>query len=124
VAIDGKLSGERVDVVRLANEDSARQATSHLYEQGYRRVACITGPRHVSTAAERLRGYQRAARDAGAEPDPELMKFSTFRADGGFALNFGVHRQHVQPRLLADSEACQWGLLACRHADFYCWRRE
>jgi LacI family transcriptional regulator len=35
-------------------------ATSHLAEQGFRRIAHIGGPHSVSTAIGRLRGYQRA----------------------------------------------------------------
>jgi LacI family transcriptional regulator len=59
-------------------------ATSHLIEGGYRRIACITGPRRISTAAQRLRGYQRALRSHGRPETTNLVRFADFREEGGY----------------------------------------
>jgi LacI family transcriptional regulator len=87
VAVDRrpKRHGDDVDSVVVDNELGARQATDHLLTGGARRVACITGPTRVSTASERLAGYQRALRDHGVAPDADLVRRADFREDGGYA---------------------------------------
>jgi LacI family transcriptional regulator len=85
VAIDRKLSQVKVDTVLVENEQGATAATLHLLDSGYRRVACITGPRRVSTAVERLRGYQRALKERGIPYDETLVRHADFREEGGYA---------------------------------------
>lgn len=85
VAIDRELKGTSVDTVLVDNEHGAEIATGHLIEAGYRRIACITGPRKVSTAAQRLRGYQRALRKASVAVREDLIRYSDYREQGGYA---------------------------------------
>jgi LacI family transcriptional regulator len=87
VAVDRrpKRHGDDVDSVVVDNELGARQATEHLLAGGAKRVACITGPTRVSTASERLAGYQRALRDHGVAADADLVVRADFREDGGYA---------------------------------------
>jgi LacI family transcriptional regulator len=84
VAIDRRPAGHRVDCVLVDNRRGAAQATEHLLEAGARRVACITGPRRVSTANERLAGYEEALRAAGREIDAALVVREDFRPGGGY----------------------------------------
>lgn len=84
VAIDRQLRGVNLDTVLVDNMHGAELATTHLLEVGYRRVACITGPRRISTAAQRLRGYQRALRSHGRQPADDLVRFADFREEGGY----------------------------------------
>ncbi len=84
VAIDRKLAQADVDTVLVDNERGAQLATEHLAESGYRRIACISGPRRATTAAERLRGYQRGLRAAGIAADETLICQSNFREEGGY----------------------------------------
>lgn len=83
VVVDRELRGVRGDTVLVDNEHGARTATAHLLDQGYERIACITGPRRFSTAARRLRGYRAALRSAGREPDDALVRYADFRDRGG-----------------------------------------
>jgi LacI family transcriptional regulator len=83
VTIDRQVRGAAVDAVLVDNEHGAQLATDHLIEQGFGRVACITGPRRVSTASARLRGYRAALRAAGRPDDPELVRYADFREEGG-----------------------------------------
>ncbi|MER6946243.1 LacI family DNA-binding transcriptional regulator [Nonomuraea sp. NPDC000554] len=90
VTIDRELSHDQVDsvlvdAVLVDNEKGAEQATAHLIESGYSRVACITGPRRLSTAMRRLRGYQRALRTHGLPQDRTLVRHADFREDGGYS---------------------------------------
>jgi LacI family transcriptional regulator len=85
VAIDRRPRGVAVDTVLVDNEHGARAATAHLIEEGYTRIACITGPSKLSTASQRLRGYRAALRGAGRRPDPNLECHADFREEGGYA---------------------------------------
>ncbi|WIM94546.1 LacI family DNA-binding transcriptional regulator [Actinoplanes oblitus] len=85
VAIDRQISGTRVDSVLVDNEHGAELATAHLAAHGYRRIACITGPRKLSTAAQRLRGYQRALAANGLAAPACLVRHADFREEGGYA---------------------------------------
>ncbi|NRQ30275.1 LacI family DNA-binding transcriptional regulator [Nonomuraea sp. NN258] len=85
VTIDRELADTDVDAVLVDNEKGAEQATTHLLDSGYRRIACITGPRRMSTAMERLRGYQRALKSFGVPQDRALIRHADFREDGGYS---------------------------------------
>jgi DNA-binding LacI/PurR family transcriptional regulator len=50
------------DFVVTDDEEGGFIATQYLIEKGHRRIACISGPLHISSAKERLRGYYRAMR--------------------------------------------------------------
>ncbi|MFI7129330.1 LacI family DNA-binding transcriptional regulator [Nonomuraea sp. NPDC050153] len=85
VTIDRELAETEVDAVLVDNEKGAESATAHLLESGYRRIACITGPRRTSTAMQRLRGYQRALRAFGLQQDRALIRHADFREEGGYS---------------------------------------
>ncbi len=59
ILIDRRLEGLHASFVGVDDEAVGELATSHLIEQGCRRVAHIRGP-EVSTAIGRLEGYRRA----------------------------------------------------------------
>ncbi|GAA4203418.1 LacI family DNA-binding transcriptional regulator [Actinocatenispora rupis] len=84
VAIDRRPRGLALDTVLVDNEHGAREATAHLIDQGYERIACITGPSRLSTASQRLRGFRAALRAAGRTPEPELERHADFRERGGY----------------------------------------
>lgn len=83
VGIDRRPADARVDVVLADNNSGAFQATSHLIERGAKRIACITGPRRISTASERLAGYRRALIGAKRPFDRGLVLREDFRPGGG-----------------------------------------
>ncbi|MGC4790468.1 LacI family DNA-binding transcriptional regulator [Micromonospora sp. DT178] len=84
VAIDRQPHGVAVDTVLVDNVHGAETATAHLIDSGYRRIACVTGPRRISTAVQRLRGYQQALRAAGRSVPEDLVRYADFREDGGY----------------------------------------
>jgi DNA-binding LacI/PurR family transcriptional regulator len=61
-------------------------ATEHLIEQGHRRIAHISGPKHWYTCKERLRGYQDALAKYNIPFDPALILFGNMDMESGFAL--------------------------------------
>lgn len=83
VLVDRQVTGLEVDTVAVDHARGAYEGTAHLLQAGYRRVACISGPRHSTTGAARIEGYERAVRDAGLEPDPDLIHVTDFKRGGG-----------------------------------------
>ncbi|MDQ1585665.1 MAG: LacI family transcriptional regulator [Actinomycetota bacterium] len=86
VVIVDRSSRYDVDTVLMDNENGGRRATAILYEQGFTRVACITGPRDVQTAAERAAGWREVftGRNRRVNPD-NYIRYSDYRVDGGRA---------------------------------------
>jgi LacI family transcriptional regulator len=83
VAVDRRVRGLSTDTVAVDNDGAAHEAVSHLIHLGHRRIAIIGGPRDADSASERLRGYERAHRDARLPIDPDLVIEGNFRERGG-----------------------------------------
>ena len=83
VLADRKLPGNQADTVVGDNLSGATEAVSHLIANGYRRIACITGPLAATTSAERLLGYRMALQQAGITLDDSLVCVADFREAGG-----------------------------------------
>ncbi|NNC13562.1 LacI family DNA-binding transcriptional regulator [Planctomonas sp. JC2975] len=84
VAVDRSPHGADIDAVTVDNRAGGRAATQALFEQGYSRVACITGPADVETAIQRADGWRIALAEAGADFDPgDYLIHADFRVDGG-----------------------------------------
>jgi len=74
-------------------EGGSCEATRHLLKLGHRRIAFLTGPLAAPWAHERLAGYRRALREAGIEPDDNLL------FPGGSTIDDGAK---AAEQLLAD----------------------
>ncbi|MGV8090680.1 MAG: LacI family DNA-binding transcriptional regulator [Mangrovibacterium sp.] len=48
---------DRVSCITADNMDAAVKITRHFYEQGYRRIAFISGPEQLNISKERMEGY-------------------------------------------------------------------
>ena len=84
VAVDRSPHGVEVDAVTVDNRAGGRAATQALFDQGYRRVACITGPADVETAILRADGWRSATTAAKVAYRPEdYLLNADFRVDGG-----------------------------------------
>jgi LacI family transcriptional regulator len=90
VAVDRRIQGLAADSVAVDNEGAAHEAVSHLIRLGHQRIAFAGGPPDVHTSRERLRGYERAHRDARLEIDPALVTQGTFREVSGLSLTRGL----------------------------------
>lgn len=72
VLICRSVPGVRVDKVVSDDEYGMRNATTHLIDQGHRRIAMIGGYPTVSTFAGRADGYRQALEAHGIPYDPAL----------------------------------------------------
>jgi LacI family transcriptional regulator len=69
--------------LEMDNVEAAARATRYLIELGHRRIAHIAGPSFVPETPTRLAGYERALREAGIEPDPQLVVEGDFLFESG-----------------------------------------
>jgi LacI family transcriptional regulator len=83
VVMDRRLSGCRSDVVRCDSEGGAYKLVKLLLSLGHRRIAMLSGPRNISTAEDRVRGYQKALAEEGVPILPDLMQYGNFTVESG-----------------------------------------
>jgi LacI family transcriptional regulator, fructose operon transcriptional repressor len=84
VVVDRSISNGDVDAVLLDNVDAAYRLTTHLIEQGYRRIAALCS--EMSTGLERQLGYEKALRAHGLAPKSEYMKYVPPKAEAGYEM--------------------------------------
>ncbi len=78
VLIDSYLKNYPTDCVIINNEEMGYSLTNHLLEQGYRRIAFISGP-YCSSTGDRLNGYKRALKEFNLSYNENLVSFSKGR---------------------------------------------
>src|ERR1700752_317097 len=59
--------------VRIDNMDGGFQATEHLIEQGYKRIAILAGPKNLGISNSRLDGYLKALKKHKIKPVEDLI---------------------------------------------------
>ena len=84
VAVDRGPHGFNVDAVLVDNRAGGIAATQALIDQGYKRIACITGPRDVETAQQRCDGWRSAIKILkGNKQSASYLRHANYRVDGG-----------------------------------------
>ena len=74
VFVDRAPVGLDTDTFTEADETGAVLGMRHLFSHGHRRVAYIGDVVHLSTETKRLEGWRRAQREAGIDPDDDLVQ--------------------------------------------------
>jgi LacI family transcriptional regulator len=67
--------------VRIDNEDGGFQATEHLIEQGYKRIAILAGPKNLGISNQRLDGYLKALKKYKMKVSEDLVIHCDFNQD-------------------------------------------
>jgi len=70
--------------VTYENEEISALLTKHLIDSGHRHIAVITGIAHTAPAQLRLRGIQKAIKDAGMILDNALVKNGDWERSTGY----------------------------------------
>lgn len=70
--------------IDVDNQKGVRAGTEFLIEQGYTRIAHITGPLNQMAGLDRFQGYKDALFSAGREVDPSLVVEGNFTEVGGY----------------------------------------
>lgn len=84
VAMDRRMLDLKLDTVIVNNIQGAYEATKHLIKLGHQRIGFIGGSHHNTTSKEREEGYIRALVEAEIAIDPQLIKSTNFKMDGGY----------------------------------------
>jgi LacI family transcriptional regulator, galactose operon repressor len=83
VAVDDRGHYPDLPTVATTNIEGGRTATSHLIEQGRKRIAMLNGPHDFGCNRDRLEGYKSALQQAGLRFDPHRVTDSDFKETGG-----------------------------------------
>lgn len=59
--------------VRLDNVEGGRQATQHLIDQGYKKIAILAGPENLNISNKRMDGYLQTLKLNGIKADKNLI---------------------------------------------------
>ncbi len=100
VVIDRRMRQPITDVVLADNQNGAYSAIEHFIRQGYRRIAIINGPQHLTSGRERYQGYLQALEEAGIGIDQSLIRFGDYQMDSGYALTRDLIAQAGLPLAL------------------------
>jgi LacI family transcriptional regulator len=134
VLIDRQVPRLRANFVGARNADIGFLATSHLIEQGCKRIAHLEGPL-VSTAEGRREGYRRALKKAGMSPLVEeaghddaggyqaMKRLLRKKPDGVFCFNdpvaAGAMRAILEARLSIPRDVAIIGAANMHYADMF-----
>ncbi|SNS06125.1 LacI family DNA-binding transcriptional regulator [Hymenobacter mucosus] len=94
VFFDRYLEGDNGNAVIIDDRAGGYYATRHLLEQGYRRIAHVAGPQHISVYKNRRLGYEDALREYGLPILPALLVTCDLRLQDGV---LAAHQLLAQP---------------------------
>lgn len=77
-------------------------ATEHLLSQGYKRIAMVNGPLHISSARERFQGYADAQARHGIEIDRSLVVTGALTVGEGFDLARSILKHAPPPSAIVS----------------------
>jgi DNA-binding LacI/PurR family transcriptional regulator len=83
VLIDREISGSTLPVVGMDNIAGAEAMIEHLFEQGHRRIAILTGPKGNFDSEQRVLGCRRACARLGLTLDESLIWTGAFTMASG-----------------------------------------
>lgn len=111
VLFDRYLPELPTDYIVVDGEDGAYQATRHLLEQGFTRIAFVTTESEQTQMSARLHGYQRAMHERALPP---LVQRVPLAFGGNHAQSVAELR-----RFLAENPACEAALFANNSLTLY-----
>ena len=86
VLLDRRLPNMDADVVRCDSVGGAYQLVQLLLKLGHRRIAILSGPSGLSSADDRVSGYQRALDEAGLITEEQLIIYGEFSLESGYEM--------------------------------------
>lgn len=110
-----------VPTVCIDNEKAAEEAVQHLLDLGHSRVAFINGPQDSPLCEDRLLGYKRAMRNAGATVNDRWLQTGDFTLASGYTCMQALLAQRERPTALfcSNDEMAIGAMQACRDAGLH-----
>jgi LacI family transcriptional regulator len=102
--------------VRIDDFRAAYEMTSHLLEQGHRRIAFIKGHPNQTASAERLHGFEQAMADAGQRIDRALVVQGYFTYVSGLDAGERLLARTARPSaIFASNDDMAAGAVSAAH---------
>lgn len=83
VFFDRAIDNLQIDSVVINDYKGAFMATRHLIDKGYKRIAHIAGPQHISIFKARLEGYKAALKAHGIKYNKNLVVIGDVSIESG-----------------------------------------
>lgn len=113
VIVDREVRGASVDTVLINNEDGGYRVTKYLLCLGHRRVGIVAGPATFTFSNNRLTGVWKALKEAGLDPDSDLVQHVEFSLESGFEATERLLALTPRPTaIFAFSDVMALGVLA------------
>ncbi len=114
VMVDRVMDELSCDKVMFDHELGGYMATRYLLQQGHRRISCMVNAAKTVTGRKRLRGYLRALREMGMEPDLSLVVESEYYISSAYEAATEVVASDATA-VFASSDNITLGLLKRLH---------
>lgn len=97
VLVDRDMPELEVDAVLVDNQQGGVLAARHLLDLGHRRIACISGPSHLTPSALRYIGFLETIQEAGILLEPELVLNGDFHPTSGYRATLELLKRPEPP---------------------------
>jgi LacI family transcriptional regulator, galactose operon repressor len=97
VQMDRRVNGLAADAIVVDNEAGAENAVDYLIDAGHTRIGIVTGELDVSTAPQRLAGYERVLKRRGIPIRGELIKTGSFHREHAIEVTTGLIEARTAP---------------------------
>ena len=86
-----------VSKVTFNDAGGAYQVVKHLLENGFRRIAYVSGPEDLYISKKRKEGYLRALQEYGVEIDEQLIQFTDLTLEGNLQVAQRILKLELRP---------------------------
>lgn len=107
VVADRRVEG--LPTVEADNRGGSRELTEYVIGLGYRRIAYLAGPAEVSTAQDRLLGFQEAMEAAGLKP--VTVRHGEFTYESGYQLAKAVLKAEKVDAIMCGNDLMAIGAI-------------
>ncbi|TGN66615.1 LacI family DNA-binding transcriptional regulator [Nocardioides eburneiflavus] len=95
--LDARCDDQRIPSVAPDEVQGGQAATQLLLDMGHRRIGLINNVDDIPATEGRLEGYLRALREAGLEPDDDLVVRDLSEASGGYRAGLALLDRAPRP---------------------------
>ncbi len=89
VLLDREVTGLNASAVICDHAQGVKQATADLIENGYKRIAFVSGRKDVFISRNRIKGYEQALADAKIKIDEDLIRLGKFGEEFAYEQKLG-----------------------------------
>ncbi|NDL64869.1 DNA-binding transcriptional regulator CytR [Acerihabitans arboris] len=99
--------------VHIDNLTAAYEAVDYLFSLGHRRIACISGPKHLTLCQYRVQGYIQALRRHGIPSEEHIViQGDISYQTGATGLNALISRTYPPTAIFCHSDIIAFGVLS------------